>query len=128
MRVLIDTHAFIWFISGNPALPLGVRQLIADLDHEVYISIASLWEIAIKSSLGKLTLHEPFESLITEQLALNEIIILPIQIQDLTLVSTMTFHHRDPFDRLIIAQALAHSLAIVTKDEWFASYDVETIW
>jgi PIN domain nuclease of toxin-antitoxin system len=98
VRFVLDTHTFLWFIMGNEQLPQPTRAVIANMDHEIYLSIASLWEIAIKVSLGKLTLHKPFAELIPEQLRINELQILPINLNDLISVTQLPFIHRDPFD------------------------------
>lgn len=128
MRVLLDTHAFLWFLGGDLQLPRFARDLIEDIQNEVLLSVASLWEIAIKASLGKLTLGRTFEDLIPEQLSLNAIDVLPIGLEDLSLVARLPFHHRDPFDRLIIAQALTNDLPVVGKDLQFSKYLVKRIW
>ncbi|MGA7876586.1 MAG: type II toxin-antitoxin system VapC family toxin [Desulfoferrobacter sp.] len=128
MRLLLDTHTFLWFIVGDERLPQVARNMIADIANEVLLSVASLWEIAIKTSLGKLVLGRPFEELIPEQLILNRIEILPIGLDDLSEVARLPFHHRDPFDRLIIAQAVRKGLPIVGKDGEFAFYQVQLIW
>ncbi len=128
MRLLLDTHSFLWFIAGDEQLSAVAREIIADMDNEVLLSVASLWEIAIKVSLGKLTLGKPFEELIPEQLVLNNIDVLPIGLDDLSLVATLPLHHRDPFDRLIIAQAITGELPIVGKDSAFTQYPVDLIW
>lgn len=128
MRLLLDTHSFLWFIGGDERLSEVARELISDIDNEVLLSLGSLWEIAIKVSIGKLALGKPFEELIPEQLVLNEIAVLPIGLDDLSLVAKLPFHHRDPFDRLIIAQAITGELPIVGKDAEFTQYSVELIW
>jgi PIN domain nuclease of toxin-antitoxin system len=128
VRLLLDTHTFLWFIGGDDRLPRVARAVIADIGNEVLLSVASLWEIAIKSSLGRLTLGRPFEELIPEQLILNRIDVLPIGLDDLSEVVKLPFHHRDPFDRLIIAQAVRKGLPIVGKDGTFAFYPVQLIW
>lgn len=128
MRLLLDTHSFLWFIGGDEQLPEVAREIIAQMDNEVLLSVASLWEIAIKASLGRLILGKPFEELIPEHLVLNDIKILPIDLDDLSVVSRLPFHHRDPFDRLIIAQAMTKQIPIVGKDPYFARYPVELIW
>ena len=128
MRFLLDTHSFLWFIGGDEQLPLAARQVIAEIDHEIFLSIASLWEIAIKVSLGKLGLRKPFDELIVEQLSTNDIKVLPIDIGTLSLVTNLQFHHRDPFDRLIIAQAILEKMPIIGKDSEFARYPVDLVW
>jgi PIN domain nuclease of toxin-antitoxin system len=92
------------------------------------LSVASLWEIAIKFSLGKLTLGKPFDEIIPEQLTINDITILPIDTSALNQVSNLPFHHRDPFDRMIIAQAIAETMSVIGKDAIFSSYDIKLIW
>ena len=103
MKILIDTHIFLWFINNDPQLNSTAKTLL-ESDVELLLSVASLWEIAIKVSTGKMTLPKPFEIFIPEQLQQNEIAILPIEMDHLTYITTLAFHHRDPFDRLLIAQ------------------------
>jgi PIN domain nuclease of toxin-antitoxin system len=128
VRFVLDTHTFLWFIMGNEQLPQPTRAVIANMDHEIYLSIASLWEIAIKVSLGKLTLHKPFAELIPEQLRINELQILPINLNDLISVTQLPFIHRDPFDRLLIAQTIVNDLVLITKDETLSQYAVRAVW
>jgi PIN domain nuclease of toxin-antitoxin system len=128
MRALIDTSTFLWFISGNEKLSIDARHYIADLDNQIFISIVSLWEIAIKTSLGKLELLLPFDRLISEHLEQNAITILSIEKAHLFKVINLAFHHRDPFDRLIIAQSLTEQLPVITSDAAFSQYPVQLIW
>lgn len=128
MRLLLDTHSLLWFIMGSERLPLATRRLISDLDNQVWVSVASLWEIAIKTGMGRLTLIRRFDELIPEQLFLNRIEILPITVKDLSALVVLPFHHRDPFDRLIIAQAVTRSLVVVAKDREFSKYPIEIVW
>jgi PIN domain nuclease of toxin-antitoxin system len=128
MRVLLDTHSFLWFITGDDKLSNRAKDLITDLSNQVLVSVASLWEISIKASLGKLILSRPFEELIPEQLALNEIDGLPINLDHLAKLINLPFYHRDPFDRLIIAQELVEELPIISKDPVFKAYSIEVIW
>jgi PIN domain nuclease of toxin-antitoxin system len=128
VRLLLDTHSFLWFIGGDEQLSDVAREVITDIDNDVLLSVASLWEIAIKVSIDKLALAKPFEELIPEQIALNEIEVHPIGLDALSLVAKLPFHHRDPFDRLIIAQAITGELPIVSKDGAFAQYPVDLIW
>jgi PIN domain nuclease of toxin-antitoxin system len=127
MQFLLDTHTFIWFINGDQTLPQKAINAINDADNKCYISIASIWEIAIKSSLKKLELQSNFDHII-DFLAENDIEILPISFQHLKKVITLEFHHRDPFDRLIIAQGLVEGLTIITKDENFPNYTDRLLW
>src|SRR5437016_5531042 len=128
MRLLLDTHALIWFLNNSANLSAIARAAIEATDNFVSVSVVSLWEIAIKVKLGKLTLPAPFEQLFPEQLVTNEIACLPIEIADLYRLANLEFHHRDPFDRLIAAQALARGLTLISRDPHFASYGVTTVW
>ncbi len=105
MNLLLDTHAFLWFISGNASLSNKARAIIEDETNRVFLSTASLWEIAIKISLGKLALSEPFEVLIPEQLSSNGIDLLDLSISHTARIVMLPFHHRDLFDRLLAVQA-----------------------
>lgn len=115
MKLLLDTHTFLWFIMGDPKLSEKARALIEDTRNERLLSTASLWEMAIKHSLGKLSLGQPFEVLIPQQLERNSIEILPITVAHLAVVVTLPFHHRDPFERLLIAQAAVERLSILSS-------------
>lgn len=128
MRVLLDTHSLLWFVGGDNRLSSQARSLIKDLDNEVLISVASLWEIVIKTGLGKLDLGSPFESFVEEHVLLNDIKILGIGLRHLDELNRLPLHHRDPFDRLIIAQALAEDLPLVAKDGKFDPYNVRLFW
>ena len=128
MNILLDTHTFLWFIAGSDELSDKARELIEDENNRVFLSAASLWEMAIKVSLEKLTLSESFETLIPEQLALNGVEILGITVAHATQVASLPFHHRDPFDRLIIAQALEEQMPIISFDDAFDKYGVTRIW
>jgi PIN domain nuclease of toxin-antitoxin system len=128
MRLLLDTHTFLWFIDGNANLSTSTRALIEDMANEVFLSVASLWEMAIKVSLRKLQLEHPFEILMPEQLSLNGIELLGITVSHVANVAVLPFHHRDPFDRLLIAQSLAERMPIVSRDPAFDSYPVTRLW
>jgi len=125
---LLDTHTFLWFIGGDARLSRRMRSLMADGDRVLLLSIASIWEIAIKISLGKLILAAPFAELIPEQLATNTIDVLPIEVADLSMLVQLPFHHRDPFDRLLAAQSLAKSLPLISGDTIFDEYQVQRLW
>jgi PIN domain nuclease of toxin-antitoxin system len=109
-------------------LSATARTLIEDAGNEVYLSVGSLWEMGIKVSLGKLGLGQPFEILIPDQLAINSMQLLGITVAHAAQVATLPFHHRDPFDRLLIAQALVENIPIVGKDGVFDAYGVTRIW
>jgi len=128
MRVLLDTNSFLWFISGNDRLSIDAKNFIADMQNQLVLSAASLWEIAIKISLGKLDLLQPYGQFIPQQLEENDIAVLPLEIGHLNKVIDLPFHHRDPFDRLIIAQALTEGIPVVSSDAVFSQYAVKLIW
>jgi PIN domain nuclease of toxin-antitoxin system len=128
MRLLLDTHTFLWFINDDSKLSQKARSLLTSEANILFVSTASLWEMAIKISLGKLTVGGVFEGFVTEQLSLNGMEILPINLPDLNIITTMPFHHRDPFDRLLIAQAIVEEIPIVSADEAFDTYGIERLW
>ena len=124
---LLDTHAAMWFFNGDAKLSKTAEQIIRDLSNPVYISIASAWEIAIKTGLGKLDFDGKVAGFI--RLAqTNHIAILPIKTAHLTALETLPQIHRDPFDRLLMATALAERMTLVTRDENIARYTVPQIW
>lgn len=128
MRALLDTHSFLWFIAGDAHLSALARQTIEDLDNEMFISTANLWEIAIQVSIGKLGLGGPYEQFIPQELKRQKMVVLPIEVAHLSVVSQLPLHHRDPFDRLIIAQALTEGMPIISVDEVFDAYGVQRVW
>jgi PIN domain nuclease of toxin-antitoxin system len=128
MRVLLDTHSFLWFAMGSAKLSAKVQTLLEDMGTERLLSAASLWEMAIKVSLGKLILKEPFDVLIPHQLATNGIEVLPIEFSHVAAVVSLPFHHRDPFDRLMIAQAKVEKLQVVGSDQAWDAYGIDRIW
>jgi len=128
VNLLLDTHAFLWFIGGNASLSKKARALIEDETNRVFLSTASLWEIAIKISLGKLALSEPFEVLIPEQLSSNGIDLLDLSISHTARIVTLPFHHRDPFDRLLAVQTQVEGMTLISKDEIFDAYAISRLW
>jgi len=128
MKLLLDTHSFIWFFSGHPNLSNVARQLMEDTKGQKFISLASVWEIGIKQSKGKLTLSLPLEDYIIEKTKLEDFELLPIKLNHLALISTLPFHHNDPFDRLLIAQAITENISILSRDIAFDAYQVKRIW
>lgn len=125
-RLLLDTHALIWFVSNDPNLPLSTRDKIESAD-DVFLSIASLWEMAIKLNIGKLPLQGAFED-IEPQLVAAGITILPVTFTDTVQFRYLPLHHRDPFDRILVAQAINHSLVLVSRDVAFDAYDLQRLW
>jgi PIN domain nuclease of toxin-antitoxin system len=126
--MLLDTHAFLWWIEGTPALGRRAKAAVANPDNEVLFSIASCWELAIKLSLGKLRVPGSLDRFIPEQLTLNGFALLDAELRHVLRVARLPFHHRDPFDRLLAAQALEDQLAIVSADRVFRKYGVTTVW
>ena len=128
MKVLIDTHVFLWWITNDPRLSPRAREIIADSANVVFLSAASGWEIAIKAKLGRLRLPDEPERFILKQLELNAIEVLPVQMSHALHVYALPYHHRDPFDRLLIAQARLEKVPILTADPQISRYEVEVIW
>lgn len=128
MDVILDTHVFLWFIAGEERLTPLARATIEEPDNEMFLSVASIWEMAIKYSLGKLVLTRPFGELIPAQLELNGISVLPLAVSHAAAVASLPFHHRDPFDRILVAQALTEQLPILSNDAVFDAYGVTRIW
>ncbi len=127
MNLLIDTHAFLWFITGDKQLPNHIVNTIQDFSNRCYISIASIWEIAIKLSLEKLEIKGGFKT-IENFLSDNDFAILPIDLSDIKVLLSLEKFHKDPFDRIIISQAISSNLTVITKDIHFKSYPIDTIW
>jgi len=128
VRLLLDTHAFLWWINDDPALSRRARAAMGDPANECLLSMASAWEMAIKISLGKLELEGSLERFLPEQIATNGFAMLPIDLRHVSRVTRLPFHHRDPFDRLLVAQALVEGLAVVTADATFVKYGVRRTW
>ena len=127
MDLLLDTHAFIWFMEGDDSLPEKSINAIKNISNNCFVSAASLWEIAIKVSLKKIELQSDFDKII-HFIADNDIDILSITFDHLQKLLTIPFYHRDPFDRIIIAQGLSENFTIVTKDKNFESYTDVILW
>ena len=127
MAYLLDTHAFLWFINGSIELSSKAKNIIQNPENIVYLSIASLWEIAIKLNIGKLFIDMTFSEL-KQETDKNDFLILPIQYEDVHLLTTLRLFHKDPFDRILITQAIQNNLTIITKDANFESYPVKVIW
>jgi PIN domain nuclease of toxin-antitoxin system len=128
MKVLIDTHVFIWWTSEPQKLSPNIYNLLTNTDTKVIFSLASIWEMQIKLSLGKLTFETALPGLVEDELKRNQIELLPINLAHIYALSDLPNHHRDPFDRLLIAQAINEGLAIVSIDEKFDGYDIERLW
>ena len=127
-KVELDTHAFLWTAVGSSQLSVNATNLFLESQNELYLSIASVWEIAIKCSLGKLTFYKPIESYILDLLQENAIQLLNIDFRHVTRVTTLPFHHRDPFDRLLISQAIEEKIALLSCNGAFDAYGIERLW
>lgn len=126
--LLLDTQTFLWWVDDAPELTAAARRGIANADNACYLSLGSCWEMAIKSRLGKLRLAKPVERFVSEQLLANGFTLLNIELRHAAKVEKLPLHHRDPFDRLLIAQALAEKLTMVTADRVFSDYGIKVIW
>jgi PIN domain nuclease of toxin-antitoxin system len=128
MRVLLDTHALIWALSEPDRLSSRARAVIADQATVVFVSLTSAWELAILQGLDRVRLKVPLATLFTEGLAALRFHLLPIRLPHVAGVADLPGHHRDPFDRLLVATALAERLTVVSADHAFARYGVRVIW
>ena len=128
MNFLLDTHAFLWFIWDDPLLSATARDVIVEPSHRKLVSIASCWEIAIKTGLGKLDLGESSQAFLSRELAINNFELLPISLEHATAVEGLPQFHRDPFDRMLVAQAQSLHCAIVSADAVLDQYGVGRIW
>jgi len=128
MSLLLDTQALLWFLLDDPRLSDKAQASIVTDEVSIFVSPASIWEIAIKISLGKYTLPAPFATFWNEQLQANDFSLLPISVVHAAQLANLPFHHRDPFDRLIIAQSLVEELPVVSSDNAFDRYGVTRIW
>lgn len=128
MRALLDTHTLLWLVDNPDKLPATVAAICEDENNALFISIASFWELAIKMSLGKIELDDNALAHLKTWCDDNAVQLLPISLSHCQQVQTLPFHHRDPFDRLLIAQALCDQLVLLSADGHFADYGVEVIW
>jgi PIN domain nuclease of toxin-antitoxin system len=128
MKLLLDTQAFLWFVTDDPRLGSAARAAIEDATNERMLSIASVWEMAIKHGLGKLQFTEPFKQFVQTETLANNIGFLPITADHAMAVAFLPQRHRDPFDRLLAVQALAEKLAMVSSDREMDKYGIQRIW
>jgi PIN domain nuclease of toxin-antitoxin system len=127
MRILLDTHIFLWFITGDAQLLTGVRDAIRDPDNEVYLSSVSVWEAVVKYQLGKLPLPEPPETYLPKQRDLHQIASLALDESSVVQLAKLPPLHRDPFDRMLICQALQNGLTIATVDAAVRAYSISVL-
>jgi PIN domain nuclease of toxin-antitoxin system len=128
MRLLLDTHTFIWFVTDEPKLSAIAKAAIENEANEKWLSIASVWEMAIKSNLGKLKFPLPVCAFVEQQMTLNSMELLTLNMAHLEIIESLPLHHRDPFDRLLIAQSMTEDFLLVGTDEVFDFYDIDRLW
>jgi PIN domain nuclease of toxin-antitoxin system len=128
MRLLLDAHTFLWFVWDDLQLGTNARALIVDPSNQKLISAGTYWEIAIKVSIGKLDLGEPYRAFMPREINRNNFDMLPVSVDHAAVVSSLPFHHRDPFDRRLIAQAIVEQIHIVSGDPAFDAYPITRLW
>lgn len=128
MRLLLDSHAFLWFVWSDPRLSPTALSVIGDPLNHLLLGAASAWEIGIKVSTGKLSVGQDVDSFLNAQLAQNRISLLPITVDHIGQASRLPFHNKDPFDRLIVAQALVEGCPVISADAIFDAYGAQRIW
>ncbi len=128
MKILLDTHAFLWLISGDDRLSETAKKTFLDPDNILFFSAASLWEICIKMSLGKLLLRGGWLKTIQDEIQVNAIQWLSIEIPHCVELTTLPFRHRDPFDRMLVAQAMVEGMKLLSRDNRLSSYEIKRIW
>jgi PIN domain nuclease of toxin-antitoxin system len=128
VRLLLDTHAFLWLVSDDPRVSRRAREVFSDKKNEVFLSVASVWEMAIKLSLDKLRVQGSLPEVIAQEVRNNAVKVMPVELEHALLVSSLPFHHRDPFDRLLVAQALVEKLVVLSNDDAFDRYSTRRVW
>lgn len=128
MRLLLDTHTFIWWVNDSKRLSSKSYEMIIDPENDLLLSLISIWEIQIKSQLGKLSLAAPLAEIIERQLQINKLQLLSLELNHIYTLNQLAHHHQDPFDRLLIPQSIAEQLVLVSKDAIFDRYNVQRIW
>lgn len=128
MKLLLDAHTFLWFVWDDAQLSNHAKALIVNATNQKFISPATYWEIAIKVSIGKLDLGEPYRAFMRREIAQNNFDILPVSVDRTAAVSSLPLHHRDPFDRMLIAQSMVEEVPIISGDTAFDAYPVTRLW
>jgi PIN domain nuclease of toxin-antitoxin system len=128
VNLLLDTHAFLWFLDNDPQLSATAKRLIEDPINRKFVSMATCWELAIKVGLRKLDLGELATTFLPRELAANHFDLLGIELRHATFVETLPLHHRDPFDRLLIAQSMIEAIPVISVDVAFDVYGVSRLW
>ena len=127
MRLLLDTQVFIWWDSEAGKLPPAIQQMCQDETNTLLLSVVSIWEMQIKAQLGKLALHRPLPQIIYEQQASNQLELLPVEAAHVFSLQLLPVHHKDPFDRMLIAQAITEDLTVLSVDTVFARYPIKVV-
>lgn len=128
MILLVDTHAFLWYLTADPRLSAAAKILMINPAHQLFLSRASLWEIAIKVSIGKLTLPSPFPTLIPQKLQQTGTQIMEIKLEHLAAIIPLPFHHKDPFDRMLVARCIVDQIPILSADSVLDQYPIKRLW
>ena len=128
MKLLLDTHAFIWWFDAPEKLSPKASALLADSDNDLVLSVASIWEMQIKIQLGKLKFTVPLRELVESQKQTNGLQILPVELEHVLALDALPTHHKDPFDRLLMAQANIEDAFLISGDLVFSSYPVKLLW
>jgi len=128
MKVLLDTHAFLWLVTGDDRLSEKARQTFLNPKNSLFFSTASFWEICIKKSLGKISLKNEWVETVQDEMEINAIRWLPIEMPHCAEVTKLPFHHRDPFDRMLIAQVITENMQLLSRDNRLSAYAIERIW
>ena len=128
MKYLLDTHAFLWWVGDDPSLSEKARTIISDGGNEIYLSAVSVWEIAIKSRLGRLEMAEGLEAFMDRHIRENSFQPLPITLTHSAKVQSLSNHHRDPFDQMLVAQSMVEEMPVISVDRMIGTYDVKVVW
>ena len=128
MKILLDTHAFLWWIRDDPRLSRRARELVTSGRNELFLSVTCVWEILTKTQTGKLRLAESAQKFVTEQLTANNIRVLPLTLDHIFRLEQLPLHHRDPFDRILIAQSLEEEFPILSADPLLKNYSATLLW
>lgn len=128
MKTLLDTHALLWLITGDPRLSRKAKEVFLDQENDLFFSAAGFWEICIKKSLGKLSLQSGWLDVIRDEMNANAIHWLAIEMAHCTELANLRFYHRDPFDRMLIAQAMVEEMQILSRDSRLSDYEITRVW
>lgn len=128
MRLLLDTHAFLWFVLDEPQLSSVAKELIADPNNQMAVSPATYWKIAIKISIGKYVFSDSLQEFLEREIAVNRFNILAVEPRHVAPLTTLPFHHKDPFDRILIAQAIVENIPLVSNDSILDAYPIRRLW